>query len=90
MNIKEYAENNKLSSIPAVQSYRYDKYGNILDYKDRRGIRTIFTYYDGKNGYQDECPPDPFGFDNYVKEKELFLPVMTYLIKRVHYIITVS
>lgn len=71
VNIKEYAENNKLSSIPAVQSYRYDKYGNILDYKDRRGIRTIFTYYDGKNGYQDECPPDPFGFDNYVKEKRV-------------------
>lgn len=69
VSIKEYAENNKLSGIPAVQSYRYDKYGNMLEYQDRRGIRTIFTYYDGKNGEQDECPPDPFGFDNYVKEK---------------------
>lgn len=71
VNIKEYAENNKLSGIPAVQSYRHDKYGNILEYKDRRGIRTIFTYYDGKNGRQDECPPDPFGFDNYVKDKSV-------------------
>ncbi|EGT3635319.1 hypothetical protein FAP48_13705, partial [Morganella morganii] len=71
MNIKEYAENNKLSGIPAVQSYRYDKYGNVLEYQDRRGIRTIFTYYDGKNGEQDKCPPDPFGFDNYVKEKSI-------------------
>ncbi len=71
VNIKEYAENNKLSGIPAVQSYRHDKYGNILEHQDRRGIRTIFTYYDGKNGYQDECPPDPFGFDNYIKEKRV-------------------
>ncbi|MET4862403.1 hypothetical protein [Morganella morganii] len=71
VNIKEYAENNKLSGIPAVQSYRHDKYGNVLECKDCRGIRTIFTYYDGKNGYQDECPPDPFGFDNYIKEKSV-------------------
>lgn len=71
VNIKEYAENNKLSGIPAVQSYRHDKYGNILEFRDYRGIRTIFTYYDGKNGYQDECPPDSFGFDNYIKEKRV-------------------
>ncbi|SHM67106.1 hypothetical protein [Morganella morganii] len=69
VNIKEYAENNKLSGIPAVQFYRYDKYGNILECQDRRGIKTIFTYYDGKKGEQDKCPPDPFGFDNYIKEK---------------------
>ncbi|XKD91945.1 hypothetical protein ACISK3_11980 [Morganella morganii] len=69
VKIKEYAENNKLSGMPSVQSYRYDKYGNILESQDCRGIKTIFTYYDGKNGYQDKCPPDPFGFDNYIREK---------------------
>lgn len=71
VKIKEYAENNKLSGIPAIKSYRYDKYGNTLEFKDCRGIKMIFTYYDGKNGCQDECPPDPFGFDNYVKEKKV-------------------
>lgn len=69
VSIKEYAENNKLSGMPAIQYYRYDKYGNVLENLDCMGIKTVFTYYDGRNGYQDKCPPDPFGFDNYLKEK---------------------
>ncbi|WP_432693313.1 hypothetical protein [Morganella morganii] len=68
---EEYYQSTEGKSDFSVTKYRYDQYGNVLDEVDCRGIRTIYSYYDGKTEYPDECPADIYGFDNYLKEKTI-------------------
>lgn len=68
---EEYYQDTEGKSDSAVTEYRYDQYENILEEMDCCGIRTMYSYYDGKSEYPNECPADIYGFDNYLKEKTI-------------------
>lgn len=68
---EEYYQSTKGKSDSSVMKYGYDQYENLLEEVDDCGIRTIYSYYDGKKEYPNECPADIYGFDNYLKEKTI-------------------
>ncbi|WP_262860789.1 hypothetical protein [Morganella morganii] len=68
---EEYYQDTEGKSDSAVTEYCHDQYENILEEVDCRGIKTIYSYYDGKTEYPNECPADIYGFDNYLKEKTI-------------------
>ncbi|MBS3049638.1 hypothetical protein [Enterobacter mori] len=68
VSVTRYGWEKGIEGLKAQETCRFDRYGNQLESLTPDGIKIKHCYYNGQQDTAD-CPKDPYGFDNYLKQR---------------------